>query len=53
VHKGVINQAGVQFTGHTEYLAEQTRTQVVVMMLAGSHRTRAACASRWRRRICR
>ncbi len=36
VHKGVINQAGVQFTGHTEYLAEQTATQVVVMMLAGA-----------------
>jgi 4-hydroxy-L-threonine phosphate dehydrogenase PdxA len=23
VHKGVINQAGVHFTGHTEYLAEK------------------------------
>ena len=35
VHKGVINQAGVPFTGHTEYLAEKTETELVVMMLAG------------------
>ncbi|MFZ2266845.1 MAG: 4-hydroxythreonine-4-phosphate dehydrogenase PdxA [Azonexus sp.] len=36
VHKGVINQAGVPFTGHTEYLAEKTHTPLVVMMLAGN-----------------
>ena len=36
VHKGVINQAGVHFTGHTEYLAERTGTPLVVMMLAGN-----------------
>ena len=35
VHKGVINDAGVHFTGHTEYLAEKTDTPLVVMMLAG------------------
>ena len=35
VHKGVINQAGIPFTGHTEYLAEKTHTPLVVMMLAG------------------
>ncbi|MDR1164049.1 MAG: 4-hydroxythreonine-4-phosphate dehydrogenase PdxA [Candidatus Accumulibacter sp.] len=35
VHKGVINDAGIPFTGHTEYLAEKTRTPRVVMMLAG------------------
>jgi 4-hydroxythreonine-4-phosphate dehydrogenase len=35
VHKGVINEAGVPFTGHTEYLAEHTATPRVVMMLAG------------------
>lgn len=35
VHKGVINQAGVHFTGHTEYLAEKTDTPLVVMMLTG------------------
>ena len=35
VHKGVINDAGIPFTGHTEYLAERTHTGRVVMMLAG------------------
>jgi 4-hydroxythreonine-4-phosphate dehydrogenase len=36
VHKGVINDAGIPFTGHTEYLAEKTGTARVVMMLAGA-----------------
>ena len=36
VHKGVINDAGISFTGHTEYLAEKTQTPRVVMMLAGA-----------------
>ena len=35
VHKGIINQAGIAFTGHTEFLAEQTNTPQVVMMLVG------------------
>ncbi|MCC4116416.1 4-hydroxythreonine-4-phosphate dehydrogenase PdxA [Aromatoleum toluclasticum] len=35
VHKGVINDAGVAFSGHTEYLAEHTATPLVVMMLVG------------------
>ena len=35
VHKGIINDAGISFTGHTEFLAELTRTPQVVMMLAG------------------
>ena len=35
VHKGVINEAGIAFTGHTEFLAECTGTAQVVMMLAG------------------
>jgi 4-hydroxythreonine-4-phosphate dehydrogenase len=35
VHKGVINDAGIEFTGHTEYLAERTKTPHVVMMLVG------------------
>lgn len=34
VHKGVINDAGIAFSGHTEFLADLTRTQQVVMMLA-------------------
>lgn len=36
LHKGVINQAGIPFSGHTEYLAEKTGTPRVVMMLAGA-----------------
>ena len=35
VHKAVINDAGIAFTGHTEFLAERTGTPRVVMMLAG------------------
>ena len=35
VHKAVINDAGFAFTGHTEYLADHSGTQQVVMMLAG------------------
>jgi 4-hydroxythreonine-4-phosphate dehydrogenase len=35
VHKGVINDAGFAFTGHTEYLADHSGTSKVVMMLAG------------------
>jgi 4-hydroxythreonine-4-phosphate dehydrogenase len=36
VHKGVINDAGIAFSGHTEYLAEHTGTPRVVMLLAGA-----------------
>jgi 4-hydroxythreonine-4-phosphate dehydrogenase len=35
VHKGVINAAGIAFTGHTEFLAERTGAARVVMMLVG------------------
>ena len=35
LHKGVIIDAGVQFTGHTEYLAQRTSTALPVMMLVG------------------
>ncbi|MDO8294599.1 MAG: 4-hydroxythreonine-4-phosphate dehydrogenase PdxA [Gallionella sp.] len=35
VHKGIINDAGIPFTGHTEFLAGQTHTDLVVMMLVG------------------
>jgi 4-hydroxythreonine-4-phosphate dehydrogenase len=34
VHKAIINDAGIAFSGHTEYLAEATHTLDVVMMLA-------------------
>jgi len=36
LQKSTINDAGVPFTGHTEYLAQQTGTPQVVMMLAGA-----------------
>ena len=35
VQKSVINDAGIAFTGHTEYLAEKARASQVVMMLVG------------------
>jgi 4-hydroxythreonine-4-phosphate dehydrogenase len=35
VQKSVINDAGIAFTGHTEYLAEKARAPHVVMMLVG------------------
>ena len=35
VHKGIINNAGIPFTGHTEFLANLTNTNQVVMMLVG------------------
>ncbi|MBX9869624.1 MAG: 4-hydroxythreonine-4-phosphate dehydrogenase PdxA, partial [Burkholderiaceae bacterium] len=34
LQKSTINDAGVAFSGHTEYLAQQTQTEQVVMMLA-------------------
>jgi 4-hydroxythreonine-4-phosphate dehydrogenase len=43
VHKGVINLAGVPFTGHTEYFAARTRTAHPVMLLtAGKMRVALA-----------
>jgi 4-hydroxythreonine-4-phosphate dehydrogenase len=35
LQKSTINDAGVKFSGHTEYFADQTGTPQVVMMLAG------------------
>lgn len=34
VHKGIINKAGIPFSGHTEFFAHQSNTPYVVMMLA-------------------
>ncbi len=33
VHKGVINESGLRFSGHTEYLAERTGAECPVMLL--------------------
>jgi 4-hydroxythreonine-4-phosphate dehydrogenase len=35
LHKGMINDAGIPFTGHTEFLADQSGVRRVVMMLVG------------------
>jgi 4-hydroxythreonine-4-phosphate dehydrogenase len=37
LHKGIINDAGVEFTGHTEFLAELTQAELPVMMLAADN----------------
>ncbi|MDA1369832.1 MAG: 4-hydroxythreonine-4-phosphate dehydrogenase PdxA [Proteobacteria bacterium] len=34
VHKGNINDAGISFSGHTEFLAEHCKQELAVMMLA-------------------
>ncbi len=34
VHKGVINEAGIKFSGHTEFLADLCHIKQVVMLLA-------------------
>lgn len=39
VHKGVINEAGINFTGHTEYLASLSNSEQVVMMLTTEQTT--------------
>ena len=44
VQKSTINDAGVPFSGHTEYFAERTGTPRVVMLLAGQPRGDSAAA---------
>lgn len=34
VHKGIINQSGIAFSGHTEFFAQQANCSDVVMMLS-------------------
>jgi 4-hydroxythreonine-4-phosphate dehydrogenase len=42
VHKGVINDAGIPFTGHTEYFAEGASARVVMMLVGGGLRVALA-----------
>ncbi|TNF37436.1 MAG: 4-hydroxythreonine-4-phosphate dehydrogenase PdxA [Gammaproteobacteria bacterium] len=42
VHKGIINDAGIAFTGHTEYLAELTAAYPVMMLATDSLRVALA-----------
>jgi len=37
LHKGIINESGLVFTGHTEYLAQLSGTKHVVMMLLNQY----------------
>lgn len=41
LQKSVMNESGIKFTGHTEYLAEKMQVKRVVMMLSGKDRTAA------------
>lgn len=42
IHKGVINDAGIPFSGHTEYLAELTSATPVMMLAAEAEKLRVA-----------
>ncbi len=42
VHKGIINQAGIAFTGHTEYLAELCQANPVMMLATSELRVALA-----------
>lgn len=42
VHKGVINDAGIPFTGHTEFLAQQLGCETVMLLAAGTLRVALA-----------
>lgn len=44
IHKGIINESGISFSGHTEFLAELSHTKKVVMMLLNRY-MRVALAS--------
>ncbi len=42
IHKGIINDAGMRFSGHTEYLAELTSASPVMMLAAEAEKLRVA-----------
>lgn len=42
LHKGIINDAGIPFTGHTEYLAQLTNGRPVMMLTGGGMRVALA-----------
>src|SRR5712692_618611 len=42
VHKGVISDAGIPFTGHTEFFAERSGVPVVMMLVSGDLRVALA-----------
>lgn len=42
IHKGIINDAGIAFTGHTEYLSEAMQSAVTMMLVGGNMRVALA-----------
>ena len=42
IHKGIINNAGIKFSGHTEYLAELSSGTPVMMLAAEAEKLRVA-----------
>jgi len=42
IHKGIINEAGINFSGHTEYLAELSSGTPVMMLAAETENLRVA-----------
>lgn len=42
VHKGVINDAGIAFSGHTEFFADRADCEVLMVLVAGSLRVALA-----------
>lgn len=42
VHKGIISESGIPFTGHTEFLSELTHSQAVMMLAGGGMRVTLA-----------
>ncbi len=42
IHKGIINEAGIRFSGHTEFLAELTHGTPVMMLAAEAEKLRVA-----------
>jgi len=45
IHKGVINESGINFSGHTEYLAELSSGTPVMMLAAEAEKLRVALAT--------
>lgn len=42
VHKGIVNDAGIPFTGHTEFFADQAGAEVLMLLVAGQLRVALA-----------
>lgn len=52
VHKGIINESGVEFTGHTEYIAGMTGGYPVMMLVADTLRVALATTHLPLRNVC-